>query len=442
MEIISLDFDSIKPETVNNANIIKHNDLIEAKYQIQNLQEQRLILMLLSQIKKDDEDFKKYRITVADFAEILGLKSKDIYAELDRATTALLSRVIAIRDGKSFLKMSWLSSAKYIHGSGFVELAFDPDLKPYLLQLKSHFTQYKIDIVLHFKSIYSIRLYELLKKEAFKEKNGQFSVYFEYEDLRDKFGVGKKEYLTFNNFKQKTIEPATREISDKTDLIIADVKYGKTGRKITNMTFVVGIRSEQETKLRQANLRIEDIKPENENHPLIDKLISLGFSFEIAKKIFNKHTIKTIERNIAYTLAKKQENKINEFLPYLSKAIELDYAGEAWEAENQKKEEAKKEKVRLEKELKEKEKQDSEAKKIEKQKTDKMLADFEKLPEDKKRKIIESYLQTVPEIISSTTEAAYKKHGVNVCQKSTQFKGLFTPFLKSSLEQNISFFSG
>jgi plasmid replication initiation protein len=349
METISLDFDSINPETINNANIIKHNDLIEAKYQIQNLQEQRLILMLLSQIKKDDEDFKRYRITVADFAEILGLKGKDIYSELDRATTALLSRVIAIRNGKSFLKMSWLSSAKYIHGSGFVELAFDPDLKPYLLQLKSHFTQYKIEIVLHFKSIYSIRLYELLKKEAFKEKSGQFSVYFEYEDLRDKFGIGKKEYLTFNNFKQKTIEPATREISDKTDLIIADVKYGKTGRKITNITFFVGVRSEQDTKLRQANLRIDDIKPENEseNHAVIDTLVSLGFSFEIAKAYKTKHGVKKIERNIAYTLAKKQEGKVKDIPAYLNMAIENDYGG-AWDIENQKREEKKKEILAIE----------------------------------------------------------------------------------------------
>ena len=254
--------------------------------------------------------------------------------------------------------MSWLSSAKYQRGSGYIELAFDPNLKPYLLQLKTHFTQYKLDKVLHFKSIYSIRLYELLKKEVFKaNKNGQFTVYFEYEDLREKFGIGKKEYLLFGHFKAKTIEPATREITDKTDLIIADVIYGKTGRKITNITFSVGMRTEQETKLRQANLRIEDIqieKSETGNHPIVDKMVSLGFPLATAKKFKNKYAIGLIERNIAYTLAKKTEN-----IPaYLNMAIENDYAGGAWEAENAKKAEFKKqaeekERAKQEKELKE-----------------------------------------------------------------------------------------
>ena len=356
MEIVPLDFDSITPESLDGANIRKHNNLIEAKYQINDLGEQRVIFMLLAQIQPKDEGFKVYRLSVTDFAKMLGLTGNSTYETLDKITSSLVSRKISIREGKNFLHMNWLSSARYIHGSGYVELSFDPNLKPYLLQLKSHFTQYKLETALHFKSIYSIRLYELLKKEAFKERNGYFDVLFEYSELRENFGIGKKEYLMFNNFKQKTIEPATREISDKTDLYINNVRYGKTGRKITNITFCVQIRTEQETKLRQANLRIEDIKPdkENENHPIVETLVSLGFSFEIAKAYKTKHGVKKIERNVAYTLAKKQEGKIDDIPAYLNKAIENDYGG-AWDIENKKKIEAKKEKDNLEKEAKNKE---------------------------------------------------------------------------------------
>lgn len=391
MEIVSLNFDSITPESVSGTSIVKHNDLIEASYQLPSLQEQRLIFMLLSQIRQTDEDFKTYRISVSDFSEILGVRADRVYSEMDNITKSLVSRTISIRkDTKSFLHMSWLSSAKYIHGSGYVELAFDPNLKPYLLQLKNHFTQYKIDIPLHFKSIYSIRLYELLKKESFKSNsNGQFSVYFEYEKLREYFGVSKKEYLTFNNFKQKTIEPATREITDKTDLIIADVKYGKTGRKVTNMTFFVGVRSEYDTKLRQANLRIDDIKPdkENENHPVIDSLISLGFSFEIATKYKKKHGVKKIERNIAYTLAKKQEGLVKDIPAYLNIAIESDYGG-AWDIENQKKEEKKNKDLELEK-----------AKKTEEEKKKKAI-------EEQYKRVLESFY-SLPQGLQTITKQAF-----------------------------------
>ncbi len=353
MEVVPLDFDSITPESLDGANIRKHNNLIEAKYQINDLGEQRVIFMLLAQIQPKDEGFKVYRLSVTDFAKMLGLTGNSTYETLDKITSSLVSRKISIREGKNFLHMNWLSSARYIHGSGYVELSFDPNLKPYLLQLKSHFTQYKLETALHFKSIYSIRLYELLKKEAFKERNGYFDVLFEYSELRENFGIGKKEYLMFNNFKQKAIEPAIREISDKTDLYINDVRYGKTGRKITNITFCVKIRTENETNLRQANLRIGDIKPEKESalHPIIETLMTHGFSFEIAKKYKTKHGIKKIERNLAYTLAKKQAGQIKDVPAYLNMAIENDYGG-AWEIENLKKVAAKKQQDTQEKEAK------------------------------------------------------------------------------------------
>ena len=412
MEIVPLNFDDITQESLNGANIRKHNDLIEAKYLLPNLQEQRIILMLLAQIKMSDEDFKYYRITVANFAEILGLKGNDLYAELDKITKSLVSRTISIKNGKSFLHMNWLSSAEYKSGSGYIELAFDPKLKPYLLQLKDHYTQYTFNTVLHFKSIYSIRLYELLKKESFKARNGYFDVFFQYQELREHFGVGKKEYLQFHDFKRKTIEPATREISDKTDLYINDVRYGKTGRKITNITFCVKIRTENEVNLRQDNLRIENLKPENDKdkiHPIIETLISLGFSFEIAKAYKNKHGIKKIERNIAYTLAKKQEG-IAKYIPaYLNKAIENDYGG-AWDIENQKKADAKKQQEKLE-----------QAKKITAEKTtqdkkarfQKALNDFLLLPENQQEELIQEFFEKADSVVKAQIKDAQRK-GIDI----------------------------
>ena len=47
--------------------IRKSNKLIEARYRL-SVWEQRLILTLLINISKQDEDFKRYRIRVADFA--------------------------------------------------------------------------------------------------------------------------------------------------------------------------------------------------------------------------------------------------------------------------------------------------------------------------------------------------------------------------------------
>ncbi len=328
-----MSFEDLNPDSLEGAIIVKHNDLIDAKYQIPSIREQQIILMLLAQIRPDDEDFKGYRITISDFSRVLGVNSKSIYEEIENAVVSLASRTIKIKQGKSFLVASWLSSAEYKHGTGYVELCFDPKLKPYLLQLQGHFTQYKLDKVLHFKSIYSIRLYELLKKEAQIVETYQHKRHFEkefsYPELREAFEIGKKEYAKFNDFKRFTIEPAVTEIYDKTELNISDVKYGKTGRAVSKITFVVDIRSKAEGDVRAVQMQIEEPK-DNKKETIKQRLVELGYSPEYASRDVNKHGIQRIERSIAFTLAKQQEGKVKDFPAYLSRVIEGDLGG-AWE---------------------------------------------------------------------------------------------------------------
>jgi plasmid replication initiation protein len=316
----------------------KSNELIEARYKL-SIVEQRLILLLASEISPDDEDFKSYQIKVTDFAKMFSLENcNSMYKEVQKAAKELVGKRLDLSKNSKEMYTTWLSYVEYIDGSGVVNLEFHSSLKPYFLQLKGHYTQYHLNHVMNFKSQYSIRLYELLKMNAFKaNKNRQFERNFEINEFRSFLGIEEKEYILFSNLKNRVIQSTTSEISDITDLFIVDIKYGKTGRKVTNITFIVEVRSENETKLQQANLYTEDIKPENDskNHPVVDSLVSLGFSLEIAKKYKNKYTIKQIERNIAYTLAKKQEGVVKDVPAYLNKAIEADMGG-AWDLEHKK----------------------------------------------------------------------------------------------------------
>jgi plasmid replication initiation protein len=391
----------------------KSNELIEAKYQIHDIGEQRVICMLLAQIQPNDEDFKAYRLSVVNFAKVLGLTGNSTYETLDRIASSLVSRKISIKNEKSFLHMNWLSSARYEHGSGYIELSFDPNLKPYLLQLKSHFTQYKLDNVLHFKSQYSIRLYEFLKKESFKAKNRKFEKYFEYEELREIFSIRKTEYLKFSHFKDKTINPAVLEISHKSDINIYLVQYGKTGKKITNVTFYVEIISEVEAPVISIQTHIggeQKIKKSKiESSPIIDSLVNLGFPIETAKAYENKYDIKQLERNIAYTLAKKQEGKIKDIPSYLNTAIENDYGG-AWVTENQKKVEAKKQQDKLEQAKKtaaEKETQDKKAR------YQKVFNDFLLLPENQQEELKQAFFETANLTVTGKIKEAQRK-GIDI----------------------------
>lgn len=388
--------------------ICKSNELIEARYSL-TLGEQRLILLLASEISPKDDDFKSYEIRVSDFAKMFGLEaSNSLYEKVQNAADSLVGKTLQLSsDVKISRTTAWLSYVEYIRGSGLIKLEFHNSLKPYLLQLKSHFTQFVFNYVIDFKSQYSMRLYELLKMDSFKIKNGQFEKTFEVSELRLILGIAKKDYPLFANFKQKAINPAISEISDKTDLSINDVRYGKTGRKVTNITFVVGVRSKNETNLRQANLRIEDIRPEkeSENHPVIDSLVSLGFSLEIAKRYKNKHGIKKIERNIAYTLAKKQAGLVKDVPSYLNMAIEHDYGG-VWDIKHKKEVEAQKQKDGLEQEKimkQEKIKQDN------KEKYQKAFEMFQSLLDDQQESIKNEFFEQTNSFIVGHVREMQKK---------------------------------
>ncbi len=382
--------------TSNNLPIIrKSNDLIDARYKL-SIAEQRLILLLLSEISPNDEDFKDYEMRAADLAEMFNLELNGyLYEQLQNAARSLVGQIICLREHKTVEVMTWFSYIRYEEGAGVVKLRFDKSLKPYLLQLKSHFTQYHLNHAVDFKSQYSIRLYELLKMDAFKAKNGQFERVFEIKELRLIFGIEKKEYSLFADFKRWIIAPAMVDVSNKTDLNIIDAKYGKTGRKVTSITFVVMIRPVTPTQSLE----------KSDNHPVIDSLINLGFSPEVAKAAKTKHGIKRLERNIAYTLMKEKAGIAKDVPAYLKSAITEDW-GAAWEAEQAKKATVKKQQEKLEQVKKtdtEKATQDKKAR------FQKAFNDFLLLPENQQEELKQAFFEKSDSTIKAQIKNAQNK---------------------------------
>jgi hypothetical protein len=106
-------------------------------------------------------------------------------------------------------------------------------------------------------------------------------------------------------------------------LNIEEVRYGKTGRKVTDITFVVKVRPVVEA------LQLQMEEPPKE-HPIVDLLISLGFAVETARKYKTQFGVKRIERNVGYAKAKQETGLVKDFPAYLNQAIREDMGG-AWE---------------------------------------------------------------------------------------------------------------
>lgn len=266
--------------------IVKHNDFIEAKYNL-TLTELKIIAKLSSMIQKDDNEITCYKFSLQSLIEELNL-GKENYTHLIDSLDRLLTRIIIIKklDSNTFLKTTFLSSTEYFLDDSTVELSFDKKLKPYLLQLKNNFTMYQFENVVALSSFYAIRIYELCKQyETIKERT------IEIKELKEILDVKVKSYNIYNNFKQKVLEIAEREINEKTDINISFEEI-KTGRKVTSIKFIIkskikevkktNYEKEIEERIRKQNKKL------NQNTFVSDEKIDLENLTEAEKKYLEK----------------------------------------------------------------------------------------------------------------------------------------------------------
>jgi len=212
--------------------IVKANKLVEARQRL-SLQEQRIICLLISKIRPEDVNFLWYKFEILDLAKYLGLeKSKRIYIDVRKAVRKLMKRIITMDRKGEDVDLHWIESAAYGE-RGYVRIRINQDLKPYLLNLKAQFTKYRIAYIIHLRSTYSIRIYELLRRF---EHVGEAS--FELDKLKYMLGVNLDEYKFYNHFKEKAILVAQKELFEKTDLAFT-IEEIKSGKRVSEIRFII-----------------------------------------------------------------------------------------------------------------------------------------------------------------------------------------------------------
>ncbi len=211
----------------------KHNCLINAKYSY-SLYEARLILHLLSLLRKDDEDFKLYRIPVSHFLDLSKFKDtkENKLNYLTETLGDLQSKKIIIPKESGFLQATWFASAEYMNDDDIVEIELSEKLKPYLLQLKECFTWYELENILELQSPYSFRLYEILKQYQTIGKR-EISL----DELKFLLDLEEK-YKLYADFKRRVLLQAQKEFLKHTDIIF-DFKEKKVGRRVTTLIFFI-----------------------------------------------------------------------------------------------------------------------------------------------------------------------------------------------------------
>ncbi len=232
-----------EPPPMKKLTVAKSNILTEASYRI-SLQEQRLVIACLNAIDSRTNIPKQITVTASEYSDLFGLSVKNAHRELYKAARQLYARSIIVNDPKQEEEFRWIQKKVLKNtGEGKVTMTFTDEILRYISQLKGHFTSYKIHHVSSLKSIYSMRLYELLIR--FQETGERI---IRVEDFRKQFGLEDK-YLQFKDLKKWVINPAIKELnSDKSNLLV-ELDTIKKGRRIHTLVFNFKIDDQMEMNI-------------------------------------------------------------------------------------------------------------------------------------------------------------------------------------------------
>jgi len=238
-----------KPVIYKEKTIVREaNEFIEASYRF-NTWEDRIFLMTLAQIKRNDEDFKEYKIYVRDLVIDYDINTHAVYQHMKKAAETLRKKKITIpqrfgnNDEGTF-------TTGLISGYGEVEkndlsyviIELHPKLKPYFLKLQQQFTQYNISFLMKMQSSHSRRIYKLLKQY---EKIGWRR--FTIVKLKEILCIEEDEYKKYYDFKRRFILKAQKDLSKYTDITFT-FEEEKKGRKVVAITFYMNKNETQQEK--------------------------------------------------------------------------------------------------------------------------------------------------------------------------------------------------
>ena len=228
-----MDYDKSKKVVISNK-AINGRQIIDGK-QSMSVHSAKLLRLLITQVAREDRDFKTYQCDIKDIAKFLDIE-KNMYRDIKKICEELMKAIIYLKDeddNKSWTMLHWVSMAKL--KNGILTLRLSDEVKQCVLELKNYFTQYKLENILTFKSFYSIRIYEILKCETAEKKRNNIKV--EISELKEKLECTKK-YKATKDFNKNVIAVAIKEINEKSDITVT-AEYKKTSRSITHIIFHV-----------------------------------------------------------------------------------------------------------------------------------------------------------------------------------------------------------
>ena len=239
----------------------KSNELIQKSRFDLSVEQQRIVLFLISKISPQDKEFKLYDFSIPEFCRVCGIDydSGGNYGYLKSVLKALRDKSVGaiLPDGR-WTTIAWVEKPYIIPKNGTVQIRLDNDMKPFLLELKEKFTQYELIYTLNFKSKYSIRLYELIKSRHFHEMD-EYKFIYSIEELRQLIGADdRKSYAQYTNFKARALVPAVNEINEMSDIDVEWDEKPKARRGLSPKAIQFTVRPKDTAARMKIRYKVEN----------------------------------------------------------------------------------------------------------------------------------------------------------------------------------------
>lgn len=285
--------------------VIKTNWLNQA---LQNLSliEIRIIQLAIIDARESGKGLsadKPLTISAKRYADAFNVQAKNAYANIKEAEDTLFKRQFSFIDSDgNAVKSRWVQDAKYLDAQGAIEICLTHQVVKGISRIDGavdFFTQYLLSNTVKFKSVYSVRLYELLAQ--WKNADMRKMPIFELDKLRGQLGIAINQYQMIADFKKRVLDYAINEINKHSDLTVS-YEQVKKGRVISGFKFKIS---------KKANEKHDFKMTDKQRFAFADKLAH----YERLSEFAGSMTYKEYAQHIAEEL--KTEAGTSFYKPYL-----------------------------------------------------------------------------------------------------------------------------
>lgn len=228
--------------------LVKSNPLNEC-YQNLPINEHKILSLAFVLFRENGESSHFVRVDAKRYAEVYEVDLSTAHLALKQCVEKLITRQFTFyKENKNKVKTTWVSGVEYVYGENAVIIALSPHVVDEITKRDANFTSYYLEQIKPFKSVYSIRIFEIIKQWKSAGKTPPIAI----SDFRFMLGIMPDEYSRINNFKAKVLDFAINEINQSTDLIVSYTQT-KKGRQISGFQFFIKSKKTKEKDVTLTN---------------------------------------------------------------------------------------------------------------------------------------------------------------------------------------------